>query len=98
MSSGNDGSVIAVSRDKRGLRDRARSYTIVIDGQPVARIKRGQRVEVPIPGGRHQVLVRINWGQSETVDLDVNPGEKVELVCTIGQSQIGAGYIDLRLV
>jgi hypothetical protein len=79
------------------LRDRARRYDIVVDGQPVAKIKRGQRVELPIPRGRHEVFMRINWGSSQTIDLEIKPGESVELFCTIGRSQIGKDYISLSL-
>ena len=84
--------------DSNPWRDRARSYDIVIDGQQVAKIKRGQRVELPIASGRHQVLMRINWGPSESIQLDVMPGESIELFCTTGRSQLGAGYIGLSRV
>lgn len=93
----NTKSLIIVTRDKRGLRDRARSYYIVVDGEPVAKIKRGQRVEIPVSSGQHEVFARINWGSSVTVDLDVHSGEKAELFCTTGHSQLGPGYIDLKL-
>ena len=86
---------IVVSRDRGGWRDRARTYTVVVDGEQVARIKRGERVEMPVASGRHQVMMRINWGTSQTLDVDVRPGELVELACTTGRSQIGAGYIGL---
>lgn len=98
MSTEDASSSIVVSRNQGGWRDRARSYDIVIDGNQVARIKRGQRVELPITSGRHQVLTRINWGTSETIQLDVLPGESIELFCTTGRSQIDAGYIRLSRV
>jgi hypothetical protein len=92
------GSSIVVSRNRRGWRDRARSYDIVIDGQQVANIKRGQRMELPVLSGRYQVFMRINWGTSESIQIDVPPGESVELFCRTGRSQVGAGYIGLSRV
>ena len=58
----------------------------------------GQRIEVPVASGRHEVMMRINWGTSQLIDFDVCPGESVELACTTGSSQVGAGYIDLSRV
>jgi hypothetical protein len=70
----------------------------VIDGKQVAKIKRGQRIELPIASGRHEILMRVNWGESPTIQLDVIPGESIELFCTTGSSQIGIGYIGLSRV
>jgi hypothetical protein len=89
--------MIVVARDRHAWRDRARSYRIVVDGEPVASIKRGQRVEVPVTEGHHQVLARINWGASAAVDVDLRPGGKVELRCGTGHSQFGPGYLDLSV-
>jgi hypothetical protein len=61
----------------------------------VAKIRRGQRIELPISPGRHQVFMYINWGTSDPVELEVQPGESVQLLCTTGHSQQGDGYIDL---
>jgi hypothetical protein len=91
-------SSIVVSRDRRGWRDRARSYGIVIDGKQVAKIKRGQRIELPIASGWHEILMRINWGDSQSIQLDVLPGESIQLFCTTGSSQLGTGYIGLGRV
>lgn len=67
----------------------------MIDGEQVAKIKRGQRIELPITSGPHQVLMSINWGTSDSIQLDVTPGESIELFCSTGRSQLGTGYIDL---
>jgi hypothetical protein len=42
--------------------------------------------------------MRINWGTSQTVDLDIRPGESIELFCKTGSSQIGPNYIGLSRV
>ena len=97
MSVTNGQSVISISRSKHGLRDRARSYQVMIDGYSVAKIKRGQHVEVPVTSGRHQVKMVINWGSSDIIDLNLEPGQKAELICAIGRSQIGMGYISLSV-
>ena len=95
MGTEGSGSSLIVVRDRRGWRDRARSYELVVDGAKVTTIKRGQRIELPISPGRHRVFMRINWGTSDPVELEVPPGESVQLFCTTGSSQLGNGYIDL---
>jgi len=42
---------VVISRKRGGWRDRGRSYVVIVDGVPVAKIKHGQRVELPVPGG-----------------------------------------------
>jgi hypothetical protein len=91
-------SFIVVSRDRGGWRDRARSYGVVVDGEQVASIKRGGRIEVPVASGRHEVVMRINWGTSQPIDVDVEPGESVELACRTGGAQMSVGYIGLSRV
>jgi hypothetical protein len=93
MGAEDAGSSIMVSRDRHGWRDRARSYDILIDDQHVAKIKRGQRVKLPVASGAQHVFMRVNWGTSESIQLEVSPGESIELFCTTGRSQLGAGYI-----
>jgi hypothetical protein len=95
MNAANNASSLIVTRDRGGWRDRARSYEVVIDGKKAANIKRGQRVELPIASGRHEVFVRINWGTSPSIQLDALPGESIQLLCTTGSSQLGSGYISL---
>jgi hypothetical protein len=98
MSAEKARSSIVVSRDQRGWRDRARSYDVVIDGEQVAKIKRGRRIELPITSGRHEILMRINWGMSQSIQLDILPGESIQLFCTTGSSQRGKDYISLSRV
>ena len=91
-------SSIIVSRVRGGWRDRARRYGIEIDGEQVASIKRGERIDIPVASGRHEVVMRINWGTSEPVDLDIFPGQSIELSCGLGGSRMGVGYIGLSRV
>jgi hypothetical protein len=94
----NADALVIVSRDRHGWRDRARSYGIVMDGEQIAKIKRGQRIELPVASGHHQILVQINWGSSQAINLDIRPGQSVEPLCGTGPSQAGVGYISLKPV
>jgi hypothetical protein len=95
VSAEDSSSSLIVSRARFGWRDLGRSYEVVVDGTPLAKIRHGQRIELPISPGRHRVLMYINWGTSDPVDLEVQPGEAVQLFCKTGHSRMGDGYIDL---
>jgi hypothetical protein len=81
---------IVLSRERGGWRDRARSYDVVLDGERVAKIKRGGQVELPVAAGRHEIVLRIDWCSSPTMALDLRPGESVQLSCAPGGSPAGA--------
>src|SRR5262245_59258051 len=54
--------------------DRLRRYRIVVDDIQVAMIKAGERVEINLPIGRHQVFAAIDWARSNSIEIDVLPG------------------------
>jgi hypothetical protein len=93
-------STIAVSRVPGGWKDRLRRYQVVIDGEQVAAIKHGERVDLPVTPGKHTVFMQISWARSPQLELDVAPGQVVTLECApTGSPPVGPGaetYIDLR--
>jgi hypothetical protein len=83
------GARIVLSRERGGWRDRARSYDVVLDGERVAKIKRGSQVELPVPPGRHEIVLRIDWCSSQVLQLDVEPGDAIQLSCAPGGRPAG---------
>jgi hypothetical protein len=77
---------IVLSRERGAWRDLVRSYGVVIDGEQVAKIKRGERIELPVTPGRHEIFMRIDWCTSPTMHLDVRPGDYIQLWCAPGGS------------
>jgi len=47
-------------------------------GEPVTKIKRGQRIELPVAGGPHELCLKVDWCKSRSVVFDAQPGEVVE--------------------
>jgi hypothetical protein len=94
------GSVIALSRAPGGWRDRLRRYQVVLDGEQVAAIKRGERIDLPVSPGTHSIFLKIDWARSPRLQLDIAPGQVVTLECAPTDSPpLGPGaetYIDLR--
>jgi hypothetical protein len=94
-----ENAVIAVTRMRGGSRDLFRKYLIVIDGAGVAKIKRGQTLELPVTPGRHEVFLKIDWCRSPSIELEASPGQVVELRCAPGGSAregLGAVVADAK--
>jgi len=100
MSAVPAGGAITLSRTVSGWRDRLRRYQVIIDGERVATIKRGECLNLPVTPGRHTVHLQISWARSRQLGLDVSPGEVVALECAPGHAPpFGPGaenYIELR--
>ena len=75
---------VRVRRPPGGLRDRWRSYSVLVDGRCSGRLRRGGTVTVPVAPGPHVVQVRIDWTGSEEVTVTVADGEVVSLTASPG--------------
>jgi hypothetical protein len=81
MTTTSEGATIVLTRARGGWRDRARSYAVMIDAHEVAKVRRGQRLELPVAPGRHEVYLFIAWCRSPTVTVHAQPGEVIQLFC-----------------
>jgi hypothetical protein len=79
-----DDATIVISRKHGGWRDRARSYVIMVDSNPVGKIKHGQRVVLPVPHGKHELFLKISWCASPSITFDAQPGSVIEFFCEPG--------------
>jgi hypothetical protein len=73
--------VLALARAAGGWSDRMRAYRVVIDGDAVAVIRRGKRLDLPLAAGRHEVYLKIDWCRSRAVSADLLPGQATKLFC-----------------
>lgn len=79
MSSGS--ATIHVERRAGGYTDRARAYTVLVDGAESGKIKHGESVDVPVSPGTHEVQMKIDWARSPALQVEVADGEQVRLSC-----------------
>ena len=84
MGTADDAARIVLTRERRGWRDRARSYLVMLDDAELARVRRGERVELPVAPGHHEVFLKIAWCRSQKLAIDAGPGEVIELFCAPG--------------
>jgi hypothetical protein len=73
---------------------------VVVDGERVAWIKHGQRIDVPVTPGQHTVFLQISRGRSPQLKVDLARGQTVSLECApTDVPPFGPGadaYVDLR--
>jgi hypothetical protein len=86
VTEGNGAAKIVLTREPKAWRDSLRSYGLIVDGERVAKIRQGQRIEHPLPPGEHEVYMKISWCQSPVLRLQAAPGEVISLHCAPGGS------------
>ena len=67
-------------RRTSGYPDRLRTCKIVLDGEVVGEIRRGQTLELDVPPGRHQMHSKIDWTRSNAIEFEADD-ETVEFEC-----------------
>ncbi len=67
-----------------------RSYHVLVDGEEVARIRRGQTQVVAIQPGSHEIQLTIDWARSPSVEVQVGAGQRVRLRCWPNVRPFGA--------
>jgi hypothetical protein len=75
------GSEIHVFRDEGGWQDRLRAYKVLIDGAAVGALRRGESQAFRVTPGVHRITVKIDWFETEPVEVQVGDGEKAILRC-----------------
>ncbi len=101
---------ITVKRTKDSVRDIARAYTVLIDGNKAGKVRRGKELTIEVEPGEHEVQMKIDWTKSEKQTVNLNEGESAEFLCSppgttreAGAAATGAllgkeGYIHLERI
>jgi hypothetical protein len=97
-------SQITLKRLRRPLGDVLRSYKVVIDGNTVADIRRGETKTFDVPPGPHEVHLEIDWAKSRNLELNLSSGDVASLTCSARPPNAGwtvlasKNYIKLEIV
>lgn len=70
-----------LTRD-RGAVDYLRSYRIMLDGKRIGSIKNGQTRTFSIIPGRHELVVKIDWCRSNSMNLEIREGQTLQASCS----------------
>ena len=71
---------ISVSRDS-GYADRLRDYRVLLDGAEIGRLGNGAAKNFEIPSGRHQLMIKVDWGRSNIVAFDAGESQSSRYLC-----------------
>lgn len=91
----NEHATIRVTRDSRRRIDRRRAYRVFVDETPLGEVRRGERVEYPVPPGRHVVRVSFESAHSRDWEIRVRSGDVVSFVCRSRRSS--GSHVDVFL-
>jgi len=95
------GTQVAVYRYGGYWQDGLRAYHVLVDGQPVGKVKEFQTLSVPVAPGLHEVQVQLSWGTSPSTVVEVGEGKTRVLECHPGSLRgvfVPGRYVDHRHV
>jgi hypothetical protein len=72
---------IQIDRDANLWTDRLRAYHVLIDGQDVGDIRRGESKIFEVSEGQDEVFLKDGRLRSKSIALDLDQGEKATLSC-----------------
>jgi hypothetical protein len=72
---------ITITRDPGGWVDRLRAYRIFVNGEERAEILAGERREIDVDPGPVEVFLKLDFGTSRTIRLDLSAGGRASLHC-----------------
>jgi hypothetical protein len=81
---GHKSATIRVEREDVPWADRRRRYKVLIDGDPVGHVGRGEAAAFPVMPGRHQVALKLDWAGSRPITVDLADDGHVRLRCAPG--------------
>ncbi|WP_460533352.1 hypothetical protein [Chitinimonas naiadis] len=71
---------LQLTRDS-GYADKARDYTVLLNGQYLGAIGDGEQQVFDIPAGTHELSLKIDWCTSNSLRFSVAEGEQLGFQC-----------------
>jgi hypothetical protein len=72
---------VYVERERGGFNDRFRAYRVVLDGETVGRVKRGESLSLTTNPGEHELYFAIDWCRSPRKTLELTEEGTVSVRC-----------------
>lgn len=77
--------VIKIQRAGGFWKDRIRNYRIFLDGSPAGKISEYAILRLGVPAGTHTVRFKCDFLASQPLEVPVQAGKEVGVVCAAGQ-------------
>jgi len=85
---------VCISRSSGYVRDRIRSYRVILDNGQIGLIGSGETHDFTIEAGSHDLNLKIDWTHSQKIQFDIEEGELVQFKCQPNGNTF-TGLIDL---
>jgi hypothetical protein len=72
---------IEVQREFSAFTDHLRSYKVILDGETVGRLRPGGSAIFDVAPGSHQLYLKIDWGRSEKVTVNLMADQSARFYC-----------------
>ena len=82
--------MIRLTRKAVGLRDRARSYKVELNGEVIGKIRSGESADFIVEPGHHRLRIKADWTGSQILSFDIQKGEVVCFECQPNGHSIAA--------
>ena len=79
---------LRLTRQLSKWRDRARDYTVVLDGSAIGGIANGTTRQFAISPGDHTLRMKIDWSGSREAQFHVEAGETIEFTCRAADTRL----------
>jgi hypothetical protein len=76
-----ENATILIRRRAGGWVDRGRQYTVLVDGRKVGKLKPGAEATFDVPPGQREIFLKLDWGKSKSVKVNLSPGQRIVLGC-----------------
>jgi hypothetical protein len=83
--------IVRLSREP-GSSDRLRAYKVLLDGSMIGKIRDGQTTELSVGPGPHNLRLKLGWGGSPDLTVEVGAGELADFVCRSGAATPGMAF------
>ncbi len=70
---------------KSEFHDFLRAYVVVIDGEKIGKIRRGETKDFPISSGQHELALKIDWCGSRTIQFSINEQDRMTFFAKSGR-------------
>jgi hypothetical protein len=64
-----------------GFADMLRSYTVVLDGRIVGKLRRGKEMVLDATSGQHELQLKIDWCRSQPVSFSLTDAQSSSFEC-----------------
>ncbi len=71
---------VVLSRKKQ-YSDLLRNYRVILDGEEIGKIFRGERKEFSISPGKHEIELKIDWCGSNKLNFEIKDNETINFNC-----------------